>query len=219
MPSSTSMDAYSSSRLSSEQAISRRSRPRRSGMRANVGWTVAQCPRTDSRTSARLSSPSALNRCSSRRASRRTLGKLCRRSERLRRREGHSRTHALRRRGWRDGSTNWRRRLNDSIPATSSWTNGSGLETASSRHRRTCAISRRNSTSARLITLLSKDFLRILFVLERFKRRPDLEQRMDWGQQRARVPSVDSSLIDLPRVHQVPWTSASVSQGAAAVGQ
>ena len=31
------------------------------------------------------------------------------------------------------------------------------------------------------ITLLSKDFLRILFVLEGFKRRPDLEERMDWG--------------------------------------
>jgi 2-polyprenyl-3-methyl-5-hydroxy-6-metoxy-1,4-benzoquinol methylase len=31
------------------------------------------------------------------------------------------------------------------------------------------------------ITLLSKDFLRCLFVLEGFKRRADLEQRMDWG--------------------------------------
>lgn len=31
------------------------------------------------------------------------------------------------------------------------------------------------------ITLLSKDFLRVLFVLEGFKRRPDLEQRMDWA--------------------------------------
>jgi SAM-dependent methyltransferase len=31
------------------------------------------------------------------------------------------------------------------------------------------------------ITLLTKDFLRVLFVLEGFKRRPDLEERMDWG--------------------------------------
>lgn len=31
------------------------------------------------------------------------------------------------------------------------------------------------------ITLLSKDFLRVLFVLEGFRRRADLEQRMDWG--------------------------------------
>jgi hypothetical protein len=31
------------------------------------------------------------------------------------------------------------------------------------------------------ITLLAKDFLRCLFVLEGFRRRPDLEQRMDWG--------------------------------------
>lgn len=31
------------------------------------------------------------------------------------------------------------------------------------------------------ITLLAKDFLRCLFVLEGFGRRPDLEQRMDWG--------------------------------------
>jgi SAM-dependent methyltransferase len=31
------------------------------------------------------------------------------------------------------------------------------------------------------ITLLAKDFLRVLFVLEGFKRRPDLEDRMDWG--------------------------------------
>jgi SAM-dependent methyltransferase len=31
------------------------------------------------------------------------------------------------------------------------------------------------------ITLLTKDFLRVLFVLEGFRSRPDLEQRMDWG--------------------------------------
>lgn len=31
------------------------------------------------------------------------------------------------------------------------------------------------------ITLLSKDFLRVLFVLEGFRRRDDLEQRMDWA--------------------------------------
>lgn len=31
------------------------------------------------------------------------------------------------------------------------------------------------------ITLLNKDFLRCLFVLEGFRARPDLEERMDWG--------------------------------------
>ena len=31
------------------------------------------------------------------------------------------------------------------------------------------------------ITLLSKDMLRLLFVLEGFQRRPDLEERIDWG--------------------------------------
>jgi SAM-dependent methyltransferase len=31
------------------------------------------------------------------------------------------------------------------------------------------------------ITLMSKDFLRVLLVLEGFRRRADLEQRMDWG--------------------------------------
>jgi SAM-dependent methyltransferase len=31
------------------------------------------------------------------------------------------------------------------------------------------------------ITLLNKDFLRCLFVLEGFRSRPDLENRMDWG--------------------------------------
>ena len=31
------------------------------------------------------------------------------------------------------------------------------------------------------ITLLAKDFLRCLFVLEGFRRRADLEERMDWG--------------------------------------
>jgi SAM-dependent methyltransferase len=31
------------------------------------------------------------------------------------------------------------------------------------------------------ITLLTKDFLRVLFVLEGFGRRADLEERMDWG--------------------------------------
>lgn len=31
------------------------------------------------------------------------------------------------------------------------------------------------------ITLLNKEFLRTLFVLEGFRSRPDLEQRMDWG--------------------------------------
>jgi glycerol-3-phosphate cytidylyltransferase-like family protein/2-polyprenyl-3-methyl-5-hydroxy-6-metoxy-1,4-benzoquinol methylase len=34
------------------------------------------------------------------------------------------------------------------------------------------------------ITLLNKEFLRCLFVLEGFKRRPDLEERMDWGDKR-----------------------------------
>ncbi len=31
------------------------------------------------------------------------------------------------------------------------------------------------------VTLLAKDFLRTLFVLEGFRSRPDLEQRLDWG--------------------------------------
>jgi len=31
------------------------------------------------------------------------------------------------------------------------------------------------------ITLLNKDFLRVMFVLEGCRSRPDLEQRMDWG--------------------------------------
>jgi 2-polyprenyl-3-methyl-5-hydroxy-6-metoxy-1,4-benzoquinol methylase len=31
------------------------------------------------------------------------------------------------------------------------------------------------------ITLLNKEFLRVLFVLEGFRRRQDLEERMDWG--------------------------------------
>ena len=31
------------------------------------------------------------------------------------------------------------------------------------------------------ITLMTKDFLRCLFVLEGFRSRPDLEERMDWG--------------------------------------
>ena len=31
------------------------------------------------------------------------------------------------------------------------------------------------------ITLLTKEFLRCLLVLEGFRQRPDLEQRMDWG--------------------------------------
>ena len=31
------------------------------------------------------------------------------------------------------------------------------------------------------VTLLAKDFLRVLFVLEGFRRRADLEERMDWG--------------------------------------
>lgn len=31
------------------------------------------------------------------------------------------------------------------------------------------------------ITLLAKDFLRVLFVLEGFRSRPDLEAKMDWG--------------------------------------
>jgi methyltransferase family protein len=34
------------------------------------------------------------------------------------------------------------------------------------------------------ITLLSKDFLRCLFVLEGFSRREDLEQQMDWADKR-----------------------------------
>ena len=38
------------------------------------------------------------------------------------------------------------------------------------------------------ITLLAKDFLRCLFVLESFRRRPDLERRMDWaGKERVLV--------------------------------
>jgi SAM-dependent methyltransferase len=38
------------------------------------------------------------------------------------------------------------------------------------------------------ITLLAKDFLRCLFVLEGFRRRPELEQRMDWaGKERVLV--------------------------------
>ena len=32
------------------------------------------------------------------------------------------------------------------------------------------------------ITLLAKDFLRVLFVLEGFRRRADLEEQMDWGE-------------------------------------
>ena len=31
------------------------------------------------------------------------------------------------------------------------------------------------------ITLLNKEFLRVLFVLEGFRSRPDLEERMDWA--------------------------------------
>jgi hypothetical protein len=31
------------------------------------------------------------------------------------------------------------------------------------------------------ITLLAKDFLRVMFVLEGFRNRPDLEGRMDWA--------------------------------------
>jgi hypothetical protein len=31
------------------------------------------------------------------------------------------------------------------------------------------------------ITLLSKDFMRVLFVLNGFAQRPDLEKRMDWA--------------------------------------
>ncbi len=34
------------------------------------------------------------------------------------------------------------------------------------------------------ITLLNKEFLRVLFVLEGFRRRADLEQQMDWGDKR-----------------------------------
>jgi SAM-dependent methyltransferase len=34
------------------------------------------------------------------------------------------------------------------------------------------------------ITLLNKEFLRCLFILEGFRQRPDLEQRMDWGDKR-----------------------------------
>jgi Methyltransferase domain len=38
------------------------------------------------------------------------------------------------------------------------------------------------------ITLLNKEFLRCLFVLEGFRSRPDLEERMDWaGKQRVLV--------------------------------
>jgi hypothetical protein len=31
------------------------------------------------------------------------------------------------------------------------------------------------------ISLLTKDFVRVLFVLEGFRRRADLEQQLDWG--------------------------------------
>ena len=34
------------------------------------------------------------------------------------------------------------------------------------------------------ITLLNKEFLRVLFVLEGFRSRPDLEERMDWADKR-----------------------------------
>jgi hypothetical protein len=34
------------------------------------------------------------------------------------------------------------------------------------------------------ITLLNKEFLRCLFVLEGFRRRQDLEQRLDWADKR-----------------------------------
>ena len=31
------------------------------------------------------------------------------------------------------------------------------------------------------VTLMTKDLLRVLFVLEGFRRRDDLEERLDWG--------------------------------------
>jgi hypothetical protein len=38
------------------------------------------------------------------------------------------------------------------------------------------------------MTLLAKDFVRCLFVLEGFRRRPDLEAQMDWaGKERVLV--------------------------------
>ena len=52
----------------------------------------------------------------------------------------------------------------------------------SSQPRRRCSTSRRSSTSdPSHITLLNKDMLRLMFVLEGCRSRPDLEARMDWG--------------------------------------
>jgi hypothetical protein len=45
------------------------------------------------------------------------------------------------------------------------------------------------------ITLLNKEFLRCLFVLEGFKSRPDLEERMDWGN-KGRVLVYERQTID-----------------------
>jgi SAM-dependent methyltransferase len=45
------------------------------------------------------------------------------------------------------------------------------------------------------ITLLNKDFLRCLFVLEGFRSRPDLEERMDWGD-KGRVLVYERQQID-----------------------
>ena len=50
------------------------------------------------------------------------------------------------------------------------------------------------------ITLLNKDFLRVLFVLEGFRSRPDLEARMDWLQKgRVLVLEKDRQVRDLYR--------------------
>jgi SAM-dependent methyltransferase len=45
------------------------------------------------------------------------------------------------------------------------------------------------------ITLLNKDFLRCMFVLEGFRSRPDLEERMDWGN-KGRVLVYERQQID-----------------------
>lgn len=45
------------------------------------------------------------------------------------------------------------------------------------------------------ITLLNKEFLRCLFVLEGFKSRPDLEERMDWGD-KGRVLVYERQAVD-----------------------
>ena len=50
------------------------------------------------------------------------------------------------------------------------------------------------------ITLLNKDLLRALFVLEGCRSRPDLEARMDWGG-KGRVIVVEKLGVDTPGAH------------------